>query len=280
MAEGGLKLRRAVLWVNDCAQGDCVSQNQPTTRKLSFNDTVYRLAKNKETQRIRLRSELKKAYGIELNDAELKNVQIISKTREGQKGRALLINGEDVVKRVDLPGGTGQFKGTDPASYGSTDIVPRLENRKNRNDTRGFWILELKGANIKVKEILVTTIDRKYWRPGQDSAASTDAAPRNLCTAGNCPSGSTVVKNASGPRSCYASSDGRQIDRRDGARVKWREGCADGTCKSRTETCFESRTCIGADGSGRTKDKNACGAGGGCRYGFQTHRFKACASSI
>jgi len=262
-AEGGLKLRRVLLWVNDCAQGDCVAQTQPTTRKLSFNDTVYRLAKSKDAEQIGLRAELKKAYGIELNDAELKNVQLISKTRQGQTGRALLINGEDVVRRMDLPGGPGQFKGTDPASYRSTNIEPRLQNRKNRNDTRGRWILQLQGANIKVKEILVTTIDRAYWRPGQPSAASssntsTDAAPRNLCTAGNCPSGSTVVKSASGPRSCYASSDGRQIDRREGAMVKWREGCVDGTCKSRTETCFESRTCLCANGRWRRLSLRFC----------------------
>ncbi len=275
-AKGALRIDRIVLFVNDCGLGECVAQTQPTTRKLSFNDAIYRLANKDGTHTIKLRNELKNAYGVSLADAHLKSIEIVSKTKENQTGRAILTIGEQVAQRVDLPAGPGAFKSNDPASYGSTLIEPRFQT----SGEGGRWVLELRKANIRVREILVTTIDRAYWRPGKQAAsASGTATPRALCNADNCPQGSKVTKSATGPRSCYASSDGRQIDRRNGAVVTWREGCADGTCQSRNETCFESRTCLCANGSGRCKDVGSCGAGGGCRYGFATKKMH-CKSGI
>lgn len=275
-AQGALRIDRVVLFLNDCGLGECIAQTQATTRKLSFNDTIYRLAKKDGTHTIRLRNELKNAYGVSLADAHLKSVEIISKTKEDQMGRAILILGDQVAQRVDLPAGPGAFKSNDPGSYGRTMIEPRFQT----SGEGGRWVLELRKANIRVREILVTTIDRAYWRPGNQAAsAAGTATPRALCTADNCPKGPAVTKSATGPRSCYASSDGRQIDRRNGAVVSWREGCADGSCQSRNETCFESRTCLCANGSGRCKDTGSCGAGGGCKYGFATKKMH-CKSGI
>jgi len=287
--KGPVKLRRLIIGLNDCGKGECRVQQVETRRVIPLEDSEVRVPSSSRV--IDLRRLVERYDGnISLNEASLVKVEVLTKIFERDGAVVRLDTENQKAVRTQMTGGRNNYRDRSDDSFTRVELSPR-----EIGSTRGKWDLTLHKGTFRVREIAVTTVDRAFWRskgaelPGpseeekredeDDGRDPQKKAQKNTCKRENCKPSRRVQSRASGALSCYASGDGRQIDRRDGAKMSIVQGCSDGTCMKRTETCYESRTCKCADGSGRCKDASSCGGGSGCKHGYVSLKFH-CPSGI
>lgn len=289
--KGRLKIRRIIIGLNDCGKGECRVQQVETRRVIPLGDSEVRVPDSERV--IDLRRLVQNYDGeLQLNEASLVKVDLMIKMFERDGGIIRLAPHGQKVVQTSLTGNRNNYRNRGDETFTRIELEPRDASR-----TRGAWDLILRAGTFRLREIAVTTIDRAYWRAdGKPLAAAGEeekkeakkpvgkgknqqGARNNNCDRDKCRPSRRVQARATGALSCYASSDGRMIDRRDGAKMTIVQGCADGACMKSTETCWESRTCKCADGSGRCKDKSSCSSGNGCQHGYVSLKFH-CPSGV
>lgn len=289
--KGRLKIRRIIIGLNDCGKGECRIQQVETRRVIPLDDSEVRVPDSERI--IDLRRLVQNYDGdIRLNDASLIKVEVLIKMFERDGGVVRLAPHAQKPVQTSLTGNRNNYRNRADESFTRIELSPNDSAK-----TRGAWDLILRKGTFRLREIAVTTVDRAYWRAdgkplapaGEEekkeekkkagNGKKNQNAGNNNCNRDQCRPSRRVQSRATGPLSCYASGDGRQIDRRDGAKMTYIQGCADGTCMKSTETCYESRTCKCSDGSGRCKDKSSCSSGNGCKNGYVSLKFH-CPSGI
>jgi hypothetical protein len=144
--QGNIKVKRIVLQFDD-GNHDDDDDIDDERLVLRFNNEQFR-----GNSTIHLKQEIRNQLGINiasLRDVELKSVEFIAKSRQGN-GRASLRVGRNETNNKRIGDGHGSFNDNDADSY---DRV-RFDN-PNRNDrSRGVWQLHFRG-NIKVKRIVI-----------------------------------------------------------------------------------------------------------------------------
>ena len=289
--KGAVKIKRIIIGLNDCGEGECLFQHEVTRRVIPLEDSEVRVPSSNKVIDLR---KLVERYdgGVSLRDARLLKVEMLTKVYEKSGAIVRLdLEGQRGIQ-TEINGGRKNYRSRDPDSYTRIVLEPR-----DSSGARGDWELLLRRGTFRIREIAVTTIDKAFWRSsgkalppaGQeeidevidddDDKKDKKTTKANKCSGKSCKSGRSVVARAGGALSCYASGDGRQIDRRDGAKMSFVKGCADGKCVKTTEMCYESRTCKCSNGEGRCKDRGSCGGGVGCKYGYVSLKFH-CPSGI
>jgi|GEM_PF-3135780 len=285
--KGPVKLRRLIIGLNDCGKGECRVQQVETRRIIPLEDSEVRVPSDSRVIDVR---RLVERYdgNISLREASLVKVEVLTKIFERDGAVVRLDTENQKAVRTQMTGNRRNYRNPDADSFTLVELSPR-----DVSSTKGKWDLTLRKGTFRVREIAVTTVDRAFWRSNgaalpppseeekkedeEDGRDPKRQAKKNNCNRNNCKPSRKVKSRASGPRSCYASGDGRQIDRRDGATMSIVQGCSDGTCMKRSETCYESRTCKCADGSGRCTDTSSCS--GGCKHGYVSLKFH-CPSGV
>jgi hypothetical protein len=269
---GNHKLRFVKATLRDCWQGQCArrgrnDRGRDVVRVLELNDQEFRAGKDGET--IYLQRMLADKYpNIDLDDYTLKAVQVDAKSRRGGGSVALRL-GDVTTEPSNIGGSEDKFSSNDPSTFYRLAF-----NRPAGADSERVWQLLLKGR-LKVRNIVVVMAptqgrDAAGGGSRNDSSKQNNKKKMTKCTGNNCGKGREVIARASGQRSCYTAGDGRYVDKRDNATVAFRNGCRNGACQEQRERCYESRTCVCADGEGRCKQANSCGAPRGCKFGYAT----------
>lgn len=263
---GDLRIREIVIVMNDCAREECYTDDPDQgVVQLTLDYDDLEIKNYARASGILIQRELEKAYGrVDFDHLRLVNIALLAKSADGE-GQAWLVVGSQPTAAKTVRGRASRFESRDTETFDRVVFAP-----PNPGDTAGRWILMHRG-HFKVRKLTVEMIDcSKVECRSREYVAQ--------CTAANCPKGTKVKGRAQGPRTCYTASDGRWIDKRNGALVSYIEGCKDGRCVQREEICYESRTCTCANGQGQCKRADSCSVGPGCRYGHVTLRMH-CPSS-